>query len=122
MFGYVTNYIMRWYIVLINQEEGLGRVRGNKALYKRMLSMFIDTKDAEQLDVFLEQGNLEEASHSSHAIKGIAGNLSLIDLFAISDKLTEELRKNIKDEATIAEFHDILAETRNVVGETILTL
>lgn len=108
--------------MLINVEEGLGRVRNNASLYKRMLSMFIDSKEVGQLEEFLDQNNYEEASRASHSIKGIAGNLSLPDLFSISDILTEELRKGIKDDETIAKYHSILIQTQVVVNETILSL
>lgn len=108
--------------MLINIEEGLKRLHGNKALYKKMLAMFIVSEEIGQLDEFLKAGKAEEASQSSHAIKGIAGNLSLQDLYAISDTLTEELRKGLLDETTIEDFHSILASTLAAAGEAIDTL
>ena len=108
--------------MLINVEEGLGRVRNNAMLYKRMLSMFIDSKEVGQLEDALAEGNLEAASHEAHSVKGIAGNLSLTDLYNISDILTEELRKDILNEETLALYRDVLGQTQNIVSETIATL
>ena len=108
--------------MLVNVEEGLGRLRGNAMIYKRMLSMFIDSKEAAQFDDAIATGDIETATRASHSMKGIAGNLSLDDLYAVSDKLTEELRKNIKDDTTIAEFHDVIDQTMVAVKDVIETL
>lgn len=108
--------------MLINVEEGLGRIRGNKVLYKRMLAMFLDSKELTEFDGLIAEGKIEDASHSSHSVKGIAGNLSLTDLFDIANQLTEELRKNIVDEVTIAKYHEVIDETKNAVNEVIATL
>ena len=108
--------------MLINLDEGLARVRGNKALYTRMLSMFIDSKEVLQLETFLAEGNVVDAAGAAHSIKGIAGNLSLSELFNISNTLTEELRKGIISDDTVASYRSTLTETQKAVNDVIATL
>lgn len=106
----------------IDVKEGMGRVRGNKALYKRMLDMFLNSKEVGEFDSFLKEKNCEEASKSAHAIKGISGNLSLKKLFNVSNDLVEELRKEIINEEAIAGYYDTLEKTRAAVVQTISEL
>jgi len=106
----------------IDIEQGLGRVRGNKALYKRMLNMFIEAKEINEFDVHISNGDYEEASKSAHAIKGIAGNLALSLLFDLSSELCEELRQGICDEKNMADYHDALEKTRAAVIEAMAGL
>ena len=106
----------------IDVEQGLGRVRGNKALYKRMLNMFIESKEIGEFETHIESGNCDEASKSAHAIKGIAGNLALTRLFDLSSDLVEELRHGIIDEKNIDDYHDALEKTRAAVDEAIIEL
>ena len=70
----------------IKVDEGLNRVRGNKALYAKMLGSFRgNTKIAEDIKKAAEQKDLESLKFHVHSMKGIAGNLSLSEL---SEKLS----------------------------------
>ena len=106
----------------IDIDEGLGRVRNNKTLYKRMLDMFLNSKETGEFEAFIEQKDCEEASKSAHAIKGIAGNLSLKLLFKLSTDLVEELRKGIINEQALDDYREALEKTRAAVEQTISSL
>ncbi len=110
------------FIRYINIEEGLGRVRGNKSLYKRMLSMFMEADELGVLETSLLEKNYNEAAKSAHAIKGIAGNLSLTMLFEISNELVRELRNGELNEKTVSEFQTTLERTRSAVKDTIIKI
>ena len=106
----------------IDIEQGLSRVRGNKSLYKRMLSMFIESKEISEFEKQINNGESEEASKTAHAIKGISGNLALSVLFDLSSDLVEELRNGVIDEKNIADYHDALEKTLIAVNEAITQL
>ena len=95
----------------INLEEGLSRIRGNKALYARMLGMFLDNKEAGMLEESLAGGDLAGAGHIAHAIKWMTGNLSLTLLFETSTALMESLHEGKRDEAIISAYRDALEKT-----------
>ena len=62
---------------VLNQEEGLGRVGNNKALYKRLLGMYTANNYLSQLTGELSAGDLETAQRTAHSIKGVAANLAM---------------------------------------------
>ena len=65
-----------------NVQDALGRLMNNKNLYKKLLDKFgagysdYDAKIAEAFGA----GNMEDAMHLSHTMKGLAGNLGAEDL------------------------------------------
>ena len=96
---------------IINLEEGLSRIRGNKALYVKMLGMFLDNKEIGLFEKNLAENDLAQAADIAHAIKGMTGNLSLISLSAVSSDLIDSLRKGVRDQALIDRYDNILDET-----------
>lgn len=103
----------------INLDEGLGRVRNNKKLFKRMLSMFLASEEFSALEDALAAGDLEKAAASAHSIKGMTGNLSLTPLFLASTELLEPLRAGKLDEGALAKFRTAHDETKKAVEEMI---
>ena len=75
----------------IDVEEGIGRLRNNKRIYNLVLSEFLKDTHIDQTLDLAESGNLEEASKTAHAIKGITANLSMkkaySDILEIEQKL-----------------------------------
>ena len=97
---------------LMNVEEALGRIRGNKVLYNRMLQMFLQGKDFEALEESLANNDYARAGEVAHAIKGVTGNLSLMALFEVSTQLMNELRHGeAPDEKTLTDYRFLLKET-----------
>ena len=62
---------------LINEEDGIARVAGNRMLYARLLKKFLKTDYISELRLLAAQGDLTELKKSLHTIKGVAANLSL---------------------------------------------
>ncbi|MGE5255102.1 MAG: response regulator [Hyphomicrobiales bacterium] len=75
--------------------EGLQRLMGNRALYRKLLSNFAAqySRGAADIRSALNAGNFEHAHGLVHAIKGVAGNLAAKDLQAQSVAL-EKLVKH----------------------------
>ncbi|MCL2025236.1 MAG: Hpt domain-containing protein [Leptospirales bacterium] len=70
------------------------RFAGNEALYAKHIFKFIDDKIYENLIKAMNEGNMENAFHEAHALKGVSGNLGLNPLFNPVSELVKMLRKN----------------------------
>ena len=101
----------------INLEDGLKRVRGNKALYAKMLALFLGNKEMDMLEEKLAGGDLEGAAAVAHAIKGMTGNLSLTELFAASTALLESLSSGRREEDLIARYREAAQKTLEAAKE-----
>lgn len=68
----------------INYEEGVARFVGNAEIYNKFLNDFISDKTFSDLEAAMNDKNIEAAFQAGHTLKGVAGNLSLNNLY---DKL-----------------------------------
>jgi HPt (histidine-containing phosphotransfer) domain-containing protein len=77
-------------------SAGLGRLRGNKRLYRKLLLDFGAnyTQVAAEIQQTLDAKDLKQAHSLIHNLKGLAGNLSATDLQAASVNL-EKLVKGV---------------------------
>ena len=73
-------------------ETGLARCMGQEAFYLRFVRMMLDDKNFSQLSKAVEQGDPKAAFEAAHALKGVAGNLSLTPIFEPVSELTDVLR------------------------------
>jgi len=108
-------------IVYVNVEEGVKRVMNNTKLYAKLLGKFKDDTNLNDAESFLEAGDMEKAQVSIHTLKGLAANLSLVELF----KQTLELETQIKarsvnpDQLSILKkvYDQTIAETDKVIAQ-----
>ena len=75
-----------------NVEEGLSRCMNDEAFYLRMVQMMLSDHSMDKLEAAIHEGNLDAAFEAAHALKGVAGNLSLTPLYEADLELTECLR------------------------------
>jgi two-component system sensor histidine kinase/response regulator len=77
-------------------KEGLQRLRGNQALYQKLLASFATryATTAGELRSALDAGDFATANGLVHDVKGLAGNLSALQLQAAAAKL-EKLVKYV---------------------------
>jgi len=61
----------------VDIDDALGRLRGNKAIYKKLLETFLRNDTLDKLKESCAAGDMENAAMHAHSIKGMAGNLSL---------------------------------------------
>lgn len=99
----------------IDLDEALTRVRGNKTIYRKMLGLFLQSKELDALEESLGRQDYPQAADLAHAIKGMTGNLSLTALFEASTKLMQELREGTPREESLREYREALKETRDQV-------
>ena len=88
----------------IHWAEGLHRVRGNRALMKKVILRFGEENAlaAQHIRALLAEEAWDEAAAWVHAIKGVAGNIAAVDLHQCACTL-EEAIKNRVDEETLAQ-------------------
>ncbi|TAA47158.1 response regulator [Corallincola spongiicola] len=88
---------------LLNSQDGLATLLGNKTVYLQALQMFLDhySSLAEQVNELLRCGDNDGARKQMHAIKGVAGNLGLTALYELCRDFEQDL-KQIGEEQKIA--------------------
>jgi HPt (histidine-containing phosphotransfer) domain-containing protein len=68
----------------VDVDDALKRVRGNKALYKALLSRFLQNDHFDELRQRIREGDAGAAARAAHAVKGLAANLSLPALYEVT--------------------------------------
>ncbi len=84
-------------------KTGLERCMNSEDFYFRMVSMIPEEKNFTILEEALKENDLEKAFEAAHALKGVAGNLSLTPLFNDVSEMTELLR-----DRTTMDYSDFL--------------
>jgi len=85
----------------IHVEEGMQRLRGNRALYHKLLREFSSSNQgmAGGIAAALDAGDRKRARVLSHTLKGTAGNLSMPCVQQLAAQLDEALRGGDEQEA-----------------------
>ncbi|MDR0487190.1 MAG: Hpt domain-containing protein [Treponema sp.] len=99
-------------VVYIDFEDGSKRVMNNTKLYVKLLTMFKTDTSLNNLDAALTSGDMEKARSEAHTLKGLAANLSLMELF----KQCLELETQIKSGSVAV---DQMAIIKNVFTRTL---
>jgi HPt (histidine-containing phosphotransfer) domain-containing protein len=115
----------------INFEDGVKRVMNNKAFYLKLLGKFKNDTSLTDLKSAVQASDFEAAKSQTHALKGLAANLSLSELHAQSLALetifkeggcegrVQEISQSFDAlqavfDATVAEINKFLTEVNNV--------
>lgn len=79
----------------LDPARGLAMVRGNLALYRRLLTLFVDGHGhgVERLRERLQADDLAEVQRLAHILKGSAGNLGATPVQAAADALQAAIRQ-----------------------------
>ena len=76
----------------VNVDEGLGRCMNNEDFYLRLVGMAAADDGFDRLAKQIEEGSLDGAFETAHALKGVLGNLFLTPLYEPVSEVTELLR------------------------------
>lgn len=76
----------------IRVNETLERFMGNEQLMEKFIRRFSEDQTMDKLGEHIAAGNWEEAFKSVHTLKGVAGNLGMMELYQCASVLTEKLR------------------------------
>ena len=73
-------------------EDGLNRCMGMEAMYLQLVEMGLKDRNFDRLIAAVEDDDRKAAFEAVHALKGVAGNLSLTPLYEAASEMTELLR------------------------------
>lgn len=83
----------------VDVNEGLKRVNDDKAFYESLLIRFCENSHYDQMKQAMEQNDVTLTFQHAHALKGAAGNLSLIALEEDFRPFVEALREGNLEKA-----------------------
>ena len=106
-------------LVFIDVEEGAKRVLNNTKLYAKLLGKFKEDKSIAELEAALANGDMEKAQASAHTLKGIAANLSLVELQKHCMEIENEIKANAVNPDHIVTVKDIHSKTVAEVDKVI---
>jgi len=108
-------------IIYVDAEEGIKRVMNNAKLYVKLLGKFKDDTNLNDIEAALTAGDLPKAQVSTHTLKGLAANLSLIELFKQSLELETQIKAGSvnPDQLSILKntYTQTIAETDKVISK-----
>ena len=100
---------------VINKEQGLARLGGNMALYKKLLVSFTANTYIGQIKEELSGGDLDTAQKTVHTLKGVSANLSLDKI----NRYSVALELNLKNSEPYTENIEFL---ENSINETLTAI
>ncbi|MCL2083798.1 MAG: Hpt domain-containing protein [Oscillospiraceae bacterium] len=90
----------------VDVEGALRRLRGNTKLYAKLLGQFLGGSDLAELRDAIDGGDAKAAAKAAHTIKGVAANLSAVDI----QNRVIELEASLKEAEGITEEHRAILE------------
>ena len=106
----------------VDYDDALVRVRGNRRVYKTLLSVFLKDDHIPALTEQLQSGDRENAARTAHTLKGIAANLSLTALYNATLGIELSLRNDQSAEKGLIELEKARVNTRRCVEHLLNTL
>jgi len=98
-------------VVYIDIEEGKKRLMNNGKLYAKMLAKFKADTSIDELLAFARAQDWEKARAEAHAIKGVAANLSLTELYRQSLDAETQFKGNSFQAQALENLKTCFAET-----------
>jgi HPt (histidine-containing phosphotransfer) domain-containing protein len=92
--------------------DGLNRVAGNRRLYRDLLGQFSAKQGAAAIEIStaVDSGNLKLAERIAHTVKGVAGNLGIVEVQSVAQKLEKALRAGERTvSALLVEFAKVMS-------------
>lgn len=104
----------------IDYDKDLEIFMGNQKLYNQFLKKFLYNGSYEELCMGLEMGDFAMAEKAACTLKGIAGNLGMVDLSGILEKMILALWKNKTDDALL--LHKELKQSYENISALLQTM
>jgi HPt (histidine-containing phosphotransfer) domain-containing protein len=106
-------------VVYVDIADGVKRVMNNTKLYFKLLAKFKEETNLNELEAALSAGEMEKAQNASHTIKGVAGNLSLTELFKQCLELENQIKAKAPSPAQIETVRNVFAATLQEVDKAV---
>jgi PAS domain S-box-containing protein len=106
----------------VNLTDGLKRVAGNRRLYRDLLGQFAAKQGdaATQISAAIESGDLKLAERVAHTVKGVAGNIGIVEIQSAAQKLEKALREGSDSvPALLQEFAASLSTQVHAIEEAL---
>ncbi|WP_434355313.1 response regulator [Parasalinivibrio latis] len=108
---------------LVNIEEGINRVVGNRELYMKLLGKF--SQEIEdyytKIQSHIYEDNYIDAANIAHQLAGVAGNLSINDIRLICKELQRVLEEDEieKSDYLIEQLRTIISDTKKEIEQIV---
>jgi HPt (histidine-containing phosphotransfer) domain-containing protein len=97
----------------INVTDGLRRVAGNKRLYRDLLMQFATKSDpASEIAAALKSGDAKLAERLAHTVKGVAGNIGIMEVHSAAQRLEKAIREGHDSAPSLLEEFRALLSTQ----------
>jgi len=106
-------------VVYIDVADGTKRVMNNTKLYVKFLSKFKEDPSFSEIEPALTEGNTEKAQSCTHTLKGLAANLSLMELFKQSLELETQIKTNTVNPDQIEILKNTYEQTLIEIGKVV---
>jgi signal transduction histidine kinase/DNA-binding response OmpR family regulator/HPt (histidine-containing phosphotransfer) domain-containing protein len=97
----------------VNVDDGLKRVAGNKRLYRDLLTQFATKQGSASGEILsaLASGDFKLAERIAHTVKGVAGNLGIVNVQSAAQNLEKAIREGHHESvhSLLDEFADSLS-------------
>jgi len=101
--------------VYVNCTEGIKRMMNNPKLYVRLLTKFRNDTKLDALEAAFSQGDVEKTKAEVHTLKGLASNLSLMELSSQCLELENRVKNGNMEQGQ-------METVRAVFDTTLLTI
>jgi len=106
-------------VVYIDFADGVKRVVNNTKLYVKLLAKFKSENKLDGLEAAIAAGDMEKARNAAHTIKGVAANLSLMELYKQSLALETQIKSGVADPAQVNTVKTAFAKTLQEIDKVI---
>jgi HPt (histidine-containing phosphotransfer) domain-containing protein len=106
-------------VVYLNEEEGKRRVMNNAKLYVRLLTKFKADTNLDALNAAAGVQDWEKAQAEAHTLKGVAANLSLIELYKQSLDVETQIKGKALKAESLENLKNCLAVTLTEIDKVI---
>ena len=96
-----------------DMDGAMNRLMNDEALYATCFNYFMEDPSFAALGEALRTKDYTAAFEASHALKGVAGNLGLTQLYQLSAQQVEPLRHSQPENTNLAGLYEALIEERD---------
>ncbi|MDF2556425.1 MAG: hybrid sensor histidine kinase/response regulator [Bacillales bacterium] len=104
--------------IILDVENGIARLGGNKSLYIHLLSRFYENlkRDLPIYEKEFSEVDMKELQKEIHTLKGVSGNLSALALYEGCSALDTSIKSGFPDQKLYKSVVRIYQETQNEVA------
>jgi len=106
-------------VVFVNIAEGMKRVMNNSKLYVKLLVKFKDDPNLKELEAALTAGEIDKAKSPVHTLKGLAANLSLMELYKQSLEMENQIKAGSVNPDQLTILKDVFTETITEIDKVV---